>query len=87
MNDIDIKLNAAELVDLLSKKEGLSDLVESVLNQVLDHQMKEHVGAGRYEHSVDRQGYRNGYRTRQLYTRIGTLTLRVPQTHAGCVTQ
>lgn len=83
MNDIDIKLNAEELVGLLSKKEGLSDLVESVLNQVLDHQMKEHVGAGRYEHSEERQGYRNGYRTRQLYTRIGTLTLRVPQTRDG----
>jgi len=83
MNDIDIKLNADELVGLLSKKEGLGDLVTSVLNQVLDHQMKEHLGAGRYEQNEERQGYRNGYRTRQLYTRIGTLTLRVPQTRDG----
>jgi transposase-like protein len=83
MNDIDIKLNAEELVGLLSKKEGLGDLVTTVLNQVLEHQMESHIGAGRHEQSEERQGYRNGYRTRQLYTRIGRLTLRVPQTRDG----
>lgn len=83
MNDIDIKLNSEELIGLLSKKEGLGDLVQSVLNQVLEHQMQDHLGAGRYEHNAGRQGYRNGYRARQLYTRIGTLTLRVPQTRDG----
>ena len=57
--------------------------MESVLNQVLDHQMQHHLAAGRYEHNAGRQGYRNGYRARQLYTRIGTLTLRVPQIRDG----
>lgn len=61
MNDIDIKLNADELVGLLSKKEGLGDLVTSILNQVLEHQMQSHIGAGRHEQSEARQGYRNGY--------------------------
>ena len=83
MNDYDIKLDKEKLVGLLSKKEGLSDLLAHVLNQVLESQMGEHLGAGKYEHSTERQGYRNGYRTRQLYTRIGSLNLRVPQTRDG----
>ncbi len=83
MNDYDIKLEEEKLVGLLSKKEGFSELLESVLNQVLESQMKNHLGAEAYERSEDRQGYRNGHRTRQLYTRVGNLTLRVPQTRDG----
>lgn len=83
MNDYDIKLDKEKLVALLSKKEGLSDLLEQVLNQVLESQMSEHLGADKYEHNNDRQGYRNGYRIRQLHTRVGSLNLRVPQTRDG----
>ena len=83
MNDYDIKLDQDKLVGLLAKKEGLSELLEQILNQVLEAQMAEHLGADKYEHNEGRQGYRNGYRTRQLYTRVGPLTLRVPQTRDG----
>jgi len=83
MNDYDIKLDRTKLVDLLSKKEGFSELLESVLNQVLEHQMHDHLGAEPYERSQEREGYRNGYRARPLYTRVGTITLRVPQTRDG----
>nr|EDZ40235.1 MAG: transposase [Leptospirillum sp. Group II '5-way CG'] len=61
----------------------MKKLVESVLNQVLEAQMVEHLGADRHERSSDRTGYRNGYRERQLTTRVGTLVLRVPQTRDG----
>ena len=76
-------MNKQKFVDLLSKKEGLGDLLEQVLNQVLESQISEHLGVDIYEHSEDRQGYRNGYRMRQLYTRIGGLNLRAPQTRDG----
>lgn len=33
--------------------------------------------------AADRQGYRNGTRVRKLTTRVGTLTLRIPQVRAG----
>ena len=79
MNDIEIKLNSKKGVGLLSKKEGLSDLVPVVLNPVLEHQLKEHLGAARYEHKAPREGCRYGCRASQLYTRIGALTLRVPK--------
>lgn len=54
-----------------------------MLNQVLEQQMLEHLGAARYERSEERAGYRNGYRERTLFTRVGALTLRVPQTRDG----
>jgi len=43
----------------------------------------ETLGADRHERSDERQGYRNGYRTRTLYTRVGPVTLQVPQTRDG----
>lgn len=45
--------------------------------------MTEHLGAGPHERSADRQGYRNGVRLRTLYTRVGPVTLQVPQTRDG----
>ena len=41
------------------------------------------MGADRHERSDERQGYRNGYRARTLYTRVGPVTLQVPQTRDG----
>ena len=61
----------------------MGELLESVLNQVLELQMIEHLGAERHQRSSEREGYRNGYRARQLYTRVGRLNLRVPQTRDG----
>lgn len=83
MAGYDIKLDKEQLVELLSKNGAMAELVSSVINQVLEAQMSEHLGAERHEQSEARVGYRNGYRTRQLYTRVGTLTLRVPQTRDG----
>ena len=83
MADYDVKLKKENLLALLTESDAMSQLIEQVLNQVLEAQMTEHLNAEKFEHSSDRQGYRNGYRTRQLYTRVGKLTLRVPQTRDG----
>lgn len=61
----------------------MAKLIESVLNQVLEAQVSDALGAERYERSEERQSYRNGYRTRQLYTRVGPVVLQVPQTRDG----
>ncbi len=83
MADYDIKLKKADLVALLSENDAVADLLGVVLNQVLEAQMTEHLGVDKHEQSSERQGYRNGYRERKLYTRVGPLTLRVPQTRDG----
>ena len=73
MTDYNIKLNKEELVGLLTESDALSELLESTLNQVLEAQMTEHIGAERYKHTDERQGYRNGSRVRTLSTRVAHL--------------
>ena len=83
MADYEINLSLDQVKGLLTSDEGLKGLIEAVANQVLDAQMTEHLSASAYERSSERKGYRNGYRTRQLYTRVGKLVLRVPQSRDG----
>lgn len=66
-----------------TSESGLRSLLEQVLNQVLEAQVREQIGALRYERTEERQGYRNGVRPRTLTTRVGPLTLRVPQVRDG----
>ena len=84
MAEFNLTLNQDLLPNLLTEGgDGLKKLVESVLNQVLEAQMMEHLGADRHERTEERMGYRNGVRERALTTRVGTLILRVPQTRDG----
>ena len=84
MAEYEITVSDALLSNLLSgSKEGLGELVEGVLNQILEAQAEEQIGAGRYERTERRTGDRNGDRPRRLYSRVGTLTLRVPQFRDG----
>ncbi|MGD8752581.1 MAG: transposase [Anaerolineales bacterium] len=56
----------------------LQELVEWLVQELLELEFSEFLGAERYERNEDRQGYRNGYRKRELFTRVGRLILRVP---------
>jgi len=58
-------------------------IVERVIQEILETEMTAHLNAEPYERSADRRGYRNGYKPRQLNTRVGTLTLQVPQDRNG----
>lgn len=66
-----------------NKDSGLSALLESVLNQILQAQATEQLQAEPYERTDERKGYRNGTRPHQLTTRVGTITLRVPRFRDG----
>lgn len=83
MAGYEVSVGEELLPGLLAGKDGLAKLVEAVLNQVLEAQATDAIGAERYAHSDERQGYRNGHRARTLYTRVGPLTLRVPQLRDG----
>ena len=64
---------------LLDDPEFLRWIVERALQQVLEAEITERVGAAPYERTESRKGYRNGYKPRRLKTRVGTLELLVPQ--------
>lgn len=68
---------------LLDDPAFLREIVERVVQQVLEAEMTEHIGAAPYERSVTRSGHRNGYKPRTLRTRVGTLNLLVPQDREG----
>ena len=83
MAGYDVTVSKEMLPGLLNGQDGLAKLVEVVLNQILEAQVTESLGADRHERSEERLGYRNGYRPRTLYTRVGPVTLQVPQTRDG----
>ena len=57
----------------------LRAIVERTVQALLATGMTAHLGAERYERGAGRKGQRNGHRPRALHTRVGTLTLLVPQ--------
>jgi putative transposase len=78
------KANAALVKELLaSDQDFLRPLVQEVVQQVLEAEMDETVGAGKSERTTQRIGYRSGYYSRTLVTRVGKLELRVPQDRQG----
>ena len=83
MTEYEVKLNKEAMSNLMMSKDGLARLLEEILNQVLEAEVTEHLKAERYERSEERTGYRNGYRLRTLYTRVGPVQLRVPQLRDG----
>jgi putative transposase len=68
---------------LLDNPSFLKEIVERVLQELLEAEMTEHVGAAPYERTTERKGHRNGHKPRTLRTRVGTLNLFVPQDREG----
>ncbi len=58
-------------------------IVDRVVQAVLEAEMTAYLHAEPYERRSERRGYRNGYKPRQLNTRVGTLTLMIPQDRDG----
>lgn len=63
--------------------EWLRPLVQSLVQEILESEMSDHLGAEKHERTGGRRGYRSGYYQRNLITRVGKLELRVPQERTG----
>jgi len=75
---------AAPLRRLLADdEEFLKTTVREALEDVLEAEMEEALGAAKSERSAERVGYRSGSYTRGLITRVGKIELRVPQDRQG----
>ncbi len=86
MAQLNISLESEILHGLFTsdgRDEAFSKLLASILNQVLDAQSTEQIGAKRYERNGERKAYRNGIRERQMTTRIGTIILAIPRHRQG----
>ena len=77
-------ISREELKQVLTEdRDFLRPLMQMVLQEVLEAEMDETVGAGKGERTEGRKGYRSGYYSRTLITRVGKLELRIPQDRQG----
>ena len=85
MAQINITVDLNEILPFFSDNlgGGFKKLFQDGINAVLEAESTEQLKAEPYVRSNERQGYRNGFRDRQLNTRIGTITLRVPKHRNG----
>jgi putative transposase len=73
-----------EVKQILSEDEDLlKAIVTETLQQTLEAEMDETLGAEKSERTAQRIGYRSGYYGRTLVTRVGKIELRVPQDRQG----
>jgi putative transposase len=81
------KKGRPEVIDVKAVLAGddtfIRTVVRTALQEVLETEMTEAVGAAKGERTAGRLGYRSGYYGRTLITRVGKLELRVPQDRDG----
>lgn len=78
-----IRTDVAAVKELLrSDKEFLKPLIHAV-QDILEAEMTETLGAEKGERSEGRLGYRSGYYPRSLITRVGKIERKVPQDRQG----
>ena len=81
MAQLNITLNQEEIQALLLDDQGeaFKNILQTSLNKILQAESAEQIKAAPYERSQERTSRRNGSRERELNTRIGKITLRVPR--------
>src|SRR5215217_1156706 len=80
----EVRPGLAAVKDLLAANpDGLRAIVRAGMQEVLEAEMTDALGAGKGERTPARLGYRAGYYSRTLVTRVGKLELRVPQDRDG----
>jgi transposase-like protein len=80
------RMTAEQVVSFLLEEEGIDFLRESlrwVVQQLMEAEVTELIGAERGERSEDRLTHRNGYRSRSWSTRAGELELAIPMLRRG----
>lgn len=79
-----VSVNLDELVRKMgADPEFLRQTLEWLLQQLMEAEVTERVGAERYDRTPDRTTYRNGHRPREWDTRLGTLHLAIPKLRQG----
>ena len=59
--------------------DALPELIRIMLNAAMHAERQQYLRAAPYERTAERQGYANGYKPKTLKTRVGELTVAIPQ--------
>ncbi len=76
----------SELLDAFRAGDGVDLVRESVhmvMQELIEAEVTERIGAGRYERTEDRTNERNGSRPRLVTTQAGDVQLRIPKLRKG----
>ena len=70
-----------EIVQLLirEKEKAFPAILAKIYDQAMVAEREAHLCAGAYERAEERDGYANGFKSRSYQTRVGRLSLKVPQ--------
>lgn len=68
---------------ILNDVELMKELIQETLQRIVDTEFEKYIGVAPYERSDERRGYRNGYRDRNILTRLGRLEIRLPRDREG----
>lgn len=70
-----------EAVQALAEQgfDGMAQAMELLLNECMKVERQQALGVGAYQRGEARRGQANGFKPKQLKTRVGPLNLRVPQ--------
>jgi len=63
--------------------EGVRRIIENYCQELVMAQMSEHLQAGWHERTESRKGRRNGCKPRRIKTRVGEISLQIPQARDG----
>ena len=81
--------NSMDLLELLRKRgmdgdvDFLREALQVLVEGIMDAEVSAQIGAQHGERSPDRVTHRNGYRSRDWDTRVGTMELRIPKVREG----
>ena len=82
MTHVDQSNRFGELLQLLSEHgfDGMAEAVEILMNEAMKLERSDALGAMPFQRSESRRGYANGFKAKTVNSRLGRLSLRVPQT-------
>jgi putative transposase len=75
----------SELLEQIAAEgmDALPELIRILINEAMQLEREQHLGAGPYERSPERRGHANGYKPKTVKTRVGEIQFEVPQVRQG----
>jgi len=75
----------SELLEQIATQgfEVLPELIRIVINAAMQAERQQYLRAAPYQHTPERQGHGNGFKPKTVSTRIGEITMDIPQVREG----
>lgn len=75
----------SEAVELIAAKgfAGMTEAMQILFNEAMRIERNRYLGAEPYERNENRQDYANGFKSKQLKTKVGELSLQIPQVRSS----